>query len=232
MIAVAFRWRPPHDLSAKTTTCSHSLKLSWKCTSFHFTPETILNKLNIISFDITYIILYLISQYLLPRFFHTNIPPNYHPPSSITSKVLARFSPRDRERDAFLVDSFSKVSRLCVSGMARCNSCRVSVKLWAVRRDCSKVLADFFLEKQRTTRKNWRLWLVLVGEILCIYCNTVCSTYSCGVLRGCLLRFALGETGDDSKWSETKKKVSNRAKHAWKLFVAFFLQQPSTKHKP
>ncbi len=72
---------------------------------------------------------------------HLPTHPLHHPPRP---KFLARFSPRDRERDAFLVDSFSKVSTLFVSGMARCNSCRVSVKLWAVRSDCSKVLRLFF----------------------------------------------------------------------------------------
>ena len=94
----------------------------------------------------TYIhtVIYDIIHYFKLRFSQPQHPPtspnSSTPPSTIRPKFLARFIPRDRERDAFLVDSFSKVSTLFVSGMARCNSCRVSVKLWAVRSDCSKVL--------------------------------------------------------------------------------------------
>lgn len=141
---------------------------SWKCvSSFHFTPETILNILNKSNIIFGYYLHHLISyiSICIPKIFPHQHPPQL--PSTIIhhSKVLARFSPRDRDRDAFLVDSFSKVSKLCVSGMARCNSCRVSVKLWAVRRDCSKVLADFFClegfgRSKGQQTKNWRLWLV------------------------------------------------------------------------
>lgn len=176
-IEVYVVYRPPARLrgsnsTRKTTKMDVTFRVNFLkgagnvCTSFHFTPETILNILNKSNIIFWYHLHHLTSyiSICIPKIFPHQHPPQL--PSTIIhhSKVLARFSPRDRERDAFLVDSFSKVSRLCVSGMARCNSCRVSVKLWAVRRDCSKVLADFFLEKQRTNKEKLEvvvgLWLV------------------------------------------------------------------------